>query len=418
MDSLISFLQRFGAPILGGLFLVIWCANALPTYATFGEAVPGVIAAVLLASLIGICVRFPAQTLVGVGIVLLTQLLTPVLLTTARDVHTYIGFGLVLFFAGLSASPRTRKLGFTAAIVFALLGTGLFYTRVLERSPSLREAETGEHLGILVGDGIQFTVVMLGLWLSGFLLRVLTDRNTLLKERAAAKRNLHATEIELTLEQERGRISQELHDVLAHSLAVIAMQADGARYANQELPAPVGESLNEIARAARHALIDAQLVIEGVSDNGQDSPQPGIPEIPGLVETVRSAGIDVALTNDGDHHRLMKTQELAVFRIIQESLTNSVKHAPTASVTIGLDWDGPGLSIQVITAGLDTDHPPTQSEGNGGRGITGMKQRARTAGGWLTAEADDRGYRVTAFIPYRDTGEAIPGSAAVSEALP
>lgn len=415
MDSLIVALQRFGAPFVGFLFFLMWGVTAFPTFSGFGEAVPSVLAALFLASLIGVSARYPVRSLVGVGVLLLLQFFFPVLLTSGRDVSTYIGFGLALFFAGLSASSRIRVMGLVGALIFIAIGSALFYTRLLASRPWRDLSNLWENLGEWLGYGIQFAPVMLGLWLAGFLVRNWSDRKILLLQRAEATRSLQSTEVELSVEQERGRISQELHDVLAHSLAVIAMQADGARYANQQLPDSVGESLDEIARAARHALIDAQLVIEGVSDDGEDRPQPGIADVGVLVETVRSAGGDIIFTHDGVHGPLSKTQELAIFRIIQESLTNSVKHAPGASITVGLDWDGPGVSIRVATAHTTTSAGSLGVAGRVGRGIAGMKQRARTADGWLTAGPDGDGFRVTAFIPYRESDDARSGASATTE---
>lgn len=408
MDSLIHAVRRLGAPLVGVLFLLVWCVNAVPTYPGFGAAVPGVLSALLMAFLIGISGLHPLRSLLGVGLVLLSHFVWPFLLTTASDTYTYVAFGLVLFFVGVSSSTPTRTWGFLGAVGITIAAWGLFISRELAARAGFNAADIGGEFSHWFMYLVQFTVVTLGLWFAGFLLRVLADRKALLAERAKAQEDLRAAEIDLSLEQERGRISQELHDVLAHSLAVIAMQADGARYASHELPAQVSDALTEIARAARHALIEAQLVIEGASDDDRDRPQPGIVDVAGLVETMRAGGLDVSLTDDDEHHPLSVTQELAVFRIIQESLTNTVKHAPGAPATVVMDWNGPGLSLQIMTASATTPEGAPAAPVGGGRGITGMQQRARTAGGWLSAEADDSGYRVTAFIPYRDDQNLEP----------
>ncbi|WP_459326690.1 sensor histidine kinase [Arthrobacter tecti] len=249
---------------------------------------------------------------------------------------------------------------------------------------------------------------MLGIWLAGFLLRMLADRKRFLADRVRADQELRAAEVELSLERERGRISQELHDVLAHSLAVISMQADGARYASEGLTSPVGVSLEEIAKAARHALVEAQFVIDGVGDDLPRRKQQGVADISDLVERMCAGGLRVDFTDDGPHRELTGTQELSIYRIIQESLTNTIRHAPGADVTIGMDWSGPGLSVQIITAGTSNRETGTIAPLGEGRGIAGMKDRARTAGGWLTAEPDSTGFRVTVFIPYRGMSDAAP----------
>ncbi|NJC20995.1 signal transduction histidine kinase [Arthrobacter pigmenti] len=392
--------RRLGAILLGAMFFFVWSARAIPTYTEFEQAVPGVLSALLLAVAIALSERFPLHALTAAGLLLLSQFYWPFIFTAADDTYTYGGFGLVFFFMGNSSCSRVRMVGLAGATLFASLASGLYTSRYSANfwwSPTFLELLDGWLAGF-----IRFSIVMLGIWLAGFLLRMLGDRKGFLAERAKADQELRAAEVELNLERERGRISQELHDVLAHSLAVISMQADGARYASEGLTSPVRTSLEEIAKAARHALVEAQLVIDGVGDDlPQRQQQPGVADLSELVTRMRTAGLRLDFTDDGNHRKLTEAQELSIYRIIQESLTNTIRHAPGADVTVGMDWSGPGLSVQIITASTSDRETGTIAPLGEGRGIAGMKNRARTAGGWLTAEPDSTGFRVTVFIPYR-----------------
>ena len=242
-------------------------------------------------------------------------------------------------------------------------------------------------------------------WLAGYTLRSWEERRTLSAERTAAVDNLKATEVDLVVEQERTRISRDLHDVLAHSLAVIAAQADGSRYLGKDQPQPVLDALENIASAARRALTDAQRVIEGVGDGGSALPQPRLADIDELLEQ-QGNSLQVERTESGSPVDLPEGQQLAVFRIVQESLTNALRHGGAGTrVTVHLDWSGPGLSLQLASLAA---RPASSAAGNNGspttagtgRGIAGMRERAHLAGGWLTAGPDGESFRVSAFLPF------------------
>ena len=205
------------------------------------------------------------------------------------------------------------------------------------------------------------------------------------------------------MEQERTRIARDLHDVLAHSLAVIAAQADGTRYLSKDQPKAVLTSLDTIARSARSALVDAQRVIEGVREDGMTTPQPRLSDIPALLEGMQRGSLKVHRSESGTPVELSPGQELAVFRIIQECLTNALKHGGRGTdVRLHFDWSGPGLTLHVasalVPAGKEEAAGPASPRA--GRGLPGMRERAHLAGGWLTAGPDGEHFRVTVFVPY------------------
>lgn len=205
------------------------------------------------------------------------------------------------------------------------------------------------------------------------------------------------------MEQERTRIARDLHDVLAHSLAVIAAQADGTRYLSKDQPKAVLTALDTIARSARSALVDAQRVIEGVRDDGMVTPQPRLSDIPALIEGMQRGSLKIHPSESGTPVELSTGQEMAVFRIIQECLTNALKHGGRGTdVRLHFDWTGPGLTLHVASAIAPTgkEDAAEPAPPRVGRGLPGMRERAHLAGGWLTAGPDGEHFRVTVFIPY------------------
>jgi signal transduction histidine kinase len=221
------------------------------------------------------------------------------------------------------------------------------------------------------------------------------------RKQEVIEQQLEESEVELALAEERSRIAQEMHDVLAHSLAVIVAQADGARFIRAKRPAMVDGALTAIADAARAALVDVNGIIDGMLD-GTAAPQPGLGDLDDLVAGVESAGLEITRTHAGDPGELAPGQELAVYRIVQEGLTNALRHRGRGSaVAVVFDWRGPGLALQILSSGTGIDAVADEAT-RLHRGVEGMRERARLAGGWLAAGADENGdHRITAFVPYR-----------------
>lgn len=257
----------------------------------------------------------------------------------------------------------------------------------------------------------------------GIALALYEDRGKLFQSKVLVQANLKETEVELVVEQERTRIARDLHDVLAHSLAVIAAQADGTRYLSQDQPKAVLDALENIAVSARHALVDAQRVIEGVRDDGLVAPQPRLTDVGPLVERMRQGSLKVQQSETGTPVELGAGQQLAVFRIVQECLTNALKHGGRGTaVRLHFDWSGPGLTMHVaseLPASVSIEGTDDGGAGRVGRGIPGMRERAHLAGGWLSSGPDGEQFRVTVFIPYGSRPAALlPESGAEGEAVP
>ncbi|MDQ0368856.1 sensor histidine kinase [Catenuloplanes indicus] len=207
--------------------------------------------------------------------------------------------------------------------------------------------------------------------------------------------------------EERARIARELHDVVAHHVSVIVVQADGARYALDSAPELTREALDTISSTGREALTELRGLL-GVlrSDSGDGpAPQPGVAAIPTLVE---GAPVAATLTVTGRERPVTAGLGLTAYRVVQEALTNALKHGgsgTTAAVT--LTWRRTTLVVEITDTGTPADGeqhtgtPPGREQHTGGHGITGMRERVAAAGGRLeTGPGPERGFRVRAELPY------------------
>jgi signal transduction histidine kinase len=194
--------------------------------------------------------------------------------------------------------------------------------------------------------------------------------------------------------EEQARIARELHDIVAHALSVIVVQSGAADDAFERDPAQAREPIRAINSAARAALADLRRVLGILQDSAEYEPQPGLGQLDGLVEQIRATGLDVSLEVEGKPRRLSAAVELSAFRIVQEALTNSLKHAAAEHVLVRIRYsDSLGLEIRDDGVGLED----TATDGNG---LVGMRERVALLGGTLTATTPPGGgFDVTAEIP-------------------
>ncbi|HEY6890521.1 MAG TPA: sensor histidine kinase [Solirubrobacter sp.] len=197
--------------------------------------------------------------------------------------------------------------------------------------------------------------------------------------------------------QERARIARELHDVVAHHVSTIAIQADTARLTTPGMPPEGGERLEAIGQTARDAMTEMRRVL-GVlrtEDGGELAPQPGLDRLGELLETARESGTPVRFVLDGRPAPLPPSVELTAFRIVQEALTNARRHAPGAPVEVSLLYGEDALLLVV------RDHGPGPSGvESAGQGLVGMRERVTMVGGELrTGAADGGGFSVEARLP-------------------
>ena len=217
-----------------------------------------------------------------------------------------------------------------------------------------------------------------------------------LRERADRLEHERDQQGRLAAAAERARIARELHDVVAHNLTVMVALTDGAGYVLRDDPGEAEHALETASRTGREALGEMRRLVGVLRDQDGEArtardPQPGVPEIDNVVEQVRAAGLPVSYRVSPQARALPEGVQLAVFRIVQEALTNTLKHAgPTASAEV--DLTTPPAEVRLSVA--DTGAAPAQPNGNGGSGLRGMRERAamysgvveagpRAEGGWL-----------------------------------
>jgi signal transduction histidine kinase len=305
----------------------------------------------------------------------------------------------MLFACAAYGSRRVRWLAFGSGFVGAAVVTlsvafpravGFLSSSHEDFGFSFRYDTDSLRSGILMAALFAFTVTMFLLsWTAGVLYRTWRQSRA---NRAAA---LEA-EREVAAEQERTRIARDMHDIVAHSLAVVVAQADGARYLRQKDPEAVDEALLTIAGTARDALGDVRVLLAQLRHRQADGPQPTMGDLDRLVDQLRAAGLRVHREESGTPLLLATGQQLAVYRIAQESLTNALRHADTEQdVVLHLGWNPHGLDL-VVASALPAHAAPSSGAGHG---IAGMTERALLVGGRLTARAEEGRFVVRAWLP-------------------
>jgi signal transduction histidine kinase len=238
-----------------------------------------------------------------------------------------------------------------------------------------------------------------------------------LEERAARLERDRDIQAQVVAAAERARIARELHDVVAHNVSVMVVQADGAAYALSTDPGRAREALTAISATGRQALTEMRVLLGVLRRNDTDgsaalAPLPGLDQLDELLEQTRAAGLAVSCTVEGEPQPLPGGAALAAYRIVQESLTNSRKHAgPGARATVLLRYSQVGLELTVTDNGLGA---ATASDG-AGHGLTGMTERAAMYGGSVRAGPGPAGgFRVRAWLPVG----AVPVGAVPAGAVP
>ena len=203
------------------------------------------------------------------------------------------------------------------------------------------------------------------------------------------------------VDAERLRIARELHDVVAHTMSTINVQANAITYAHPNLPESVREAIASIRDGSKRGLGELRTilaVLRQVDEPESTRPTPGLSALDSLVATMTTAGLPITVHTTGIAPELPAPVDLAAYRIIQESLTNALRHASPASAVIRLDYAPACLDIEVTDTGPgSTDHP---GAGGSGHGILGMTERATALGGTLSTGSGPRGgFRVHARLP-------------------
>jgi len=224
-----------------------------------------------------------------------------------------------------------------------------------------------------------------------------------LEERAARLERERDQQGRLAAAAERARIARELHDVVAHNLTVMIALADGASYALRDDPDQAERALETASGTGRLALAEMRRLLGVLREDGpgsapEQAPQPGVAEIDRLVEQVRAAGLPVTYRVSPEARALPEGIQLTLFRIVQEALTNTLKHAgPSATADVELVATAGEVTVSVADTGPKVSAPPN---GNGGSGLRGMRERASVYSGVVeVGPRPEGGWRIDARLP-------------------
>ena len=224
------------------------------------------------------------------------------------------------------------------------------------------------------------------------------------------ERQVSASERELrSVVEERARIARELHDVVAHHMSMITVQAETARFRHKNLPTEAIEEFTKIAHVARTSLSELRGLLSALRDDGADpnrTPQPTLADIPALVDRITASGTPVTLTPAPETTDLPKIVQLAAYRIVQEGLSNVVRHAPKARAWVTLTRTETTLELEITNERPPTPNPPTtraprlQDPRPQGHGLTGLRERATLLGGTFEVDQPAGGWRIRASLPF------------------
>jgi len=257
----------------------------------------------------------------------------------------------------------------------------------------------GPHAGRVIPE---LAVIAIA-WVIGDNLRTRRAYLSELKERAARLEREREEKADRAVIEERARIARELHDVIAHNVSVMVVQAAAGEEVFDEDPERARESLSAVASTGRAALTELRRllgVIRAEDDPGQEpafTPQPGIEYVDDLVRQVNEAGLPVELSVIGEPRTLPEGVGLCAYRIVQEALTNTLKHADATGARVNVRYAADALELQVVDDGRATSVANGEA---GGHGLIGMRERVALFGGELTASPrPGQGYEVRARLP-------------------
>jgi len=286
---------------------------------------------------------------------------------------------LISIYSVASQIPRTRS-------VFAL---GASLSLLAIATPL---TDQNEDISTIVGNAVGLG----GAWLIGSFVYARQFYVRQLEERTVQLQNAREELAEQAVTQERLRIARELHDLVAHSLSVITLRSGVATHVMDEQPEEVRRSLKTIEEVSRNALEEMRRMLAMLRNGDAERlPLPGLRDLKKLVASFEASGLVVDLSVSGDETPLSQALELTAYRIIQESMTNVLKHASATKVRVVIQQAGDSMTIEVVDNGVGSHSGGT----NPGHGLAGMAERAHLFGGTFEAgPLPEGGYRVRATL--------------------
>ena len=388
VTRLYIWLQRHPTHVDGVLagFLVVFGLFSVP-----GSALVWVIAPVLIGMPIVVRRRYPAEvfwTVIAIGAF---QVCTPSFIRPSDLAVPLALYGLAAY------RPRRQSLVGLGVCLFGALAA------LIRSSASL-----GDHPGVgnpSIVDLAFFLALlcspMVIAWIAGDSMQYRRSYYVDLEEKALRLERERDQQAQIAAATERARIARELHDVVAHNVSVMVVQAEGAAYAMDTSPETTRKALGAIADTGRTALAEMRRllgVLRAQDGEAERAPQPGIDQLEDLLDQVKSTGVTVEFTVEGVPVELPQGVALAAYRIVQESLTNARKHGgPAISACVAMRYSEHELRLSVQDDGRGAA-APTDGQGNG---LTGMRERVAMFGGEFSAgPVPTGGFRVEAALPY------------------
>jgi signal transduction histidine kinase len=258
-------------------------------------------------------------------------------------------------------------------------------------------------------DALVMYLVFSVAWLLGNGVRDRRQRTAELEERASALERTRTAEAERAVVQERNRIAREMHDVVAHHVSMMVVQAEAGPVALERDPARAVESFEIISASGKQVLREMRRLLGVLRADPQDrlAPQPGISDVAALVDRVRAAGLDVQLRVAGRARDLPPAVDLSAFRLLQEALTNVLRHAGTARASVLVEYRPDVLHLEVLDDGIGAASSTANGErgisGEQGHGLLAMRERMRLVSGSVEAgPRPEGGWAVRARLPLGD----------------
>jgi signal transduction histidine kinase len=365
-----TFIRRYGDVVLAAALTAVALIQVVALDLPPGESLAAAAMFVLLGAATAVRVRYPEALLLGLPLLSAVGILLPKRLGDIESIGLFV---LLAVYSGAAhtGGRRTFAAGSLTVVLFlvSLLG-----------DPESTNVSGVVFFGLALGAP----------WVAGRAVRRrrLNERR-LEQEKEAA---------EAAIEEERARIARELHDVVAHAISVIVLQARAGRKVFASKPDESLGSFDTIERTGTQALEEMRRLLgmlRAPDDELALAPQPSLARLDALVEQVRRAGLPVELTVDGTPVDLPPGIDLSAYRIVQEALTNALKHAGPARARVLVRYEGEDLTLEITDDGLGT------GDGGGtGHGLVGVRERVEVFGGELeTGHRDEGGYTLRARLP-------------------
>jgi signal transduction histidine kinase len=382
MSRLWLFCSKYGVDLLIGVDAATSAAGTAlrldaqrPTGVLLGFEVSA-IAAVVLSLLLRR--RFPFAAPAGVWLISASLSFLDGRLIVAQPGVFVAGMGAALMLGNLDSVVKARV---GLAILLGAAGIIVFN-------------DPGRTAGELLFTPLTFVIG----WLLGFALHVRAEQADAAQERADRAENERESAARIAVAEERGRIARELHDVVAHAVSVMVLHAGAVRHHMPESNTADREALHTVERAGRAALAEMSRLLGALRQAGDElelAPHPGLDNLDTLIEEVRAAGLAVRLDISGAPVALAPGLDLSAYRILQEGLTNTLKHARARHADVNVHYGDTELHVEV----RDDGQGPSTNEGLG-HGLVGIRERVKIFGGDMTAGAcGDGGFVLQARLP-------------------